>query len=91
LNTPKTLRKLLPLVWLVNNQLSEDEQNCPDFELRTLILLNCQIRGRVSKRQPCIYNGILINLDIEIGDEAIKRIIFNSLKPIATKIKEINV
>ncbi len=78
--------------WLTTNfNLSEDEQNCPDFEFADFNFIELpELEEEYQNDNPVFKIGDnLINLDIEaLGDEAINEFIFNSLKPIATKIKE---
>lgn len=78
--------------WLTTNfNLSEDEQNCPDFEFADFNFIELpELEEEYQNDNPVFKIGDnSINLDIEaLGDEAINEFIFNSLKPIATKIKE---
>ena len=78
--------------WLTTNfNLSKDEQNCPDFEFVEFDFIELPELEEEYQNDKTEFKigDDLINLDIEeLGDEAINEFMFNSLKSIATKIKE---
>ncbi|ENI5462346.1 hypothetical protein ABZG89_002390 [Flavobacterium psychrophilum] len=77
--------------WLTTNfNLSEDEQNCPDFEFVEfdfIELPELEEEYQNDKTEFKIGENLTTVDFEELGDEAINEFIFNVLKPIAIKVK----
>ena len=77
--------------WLTTNfNLTKDEKNCPDFEFVEFDFIELpELEEEYQNDLPEFKigeNSISLNIE-ELGDEAINEFMFNSLKPLAMKIK----